>query len=86
MFKKVDMRWLKRIDNEFYLVAPRGIVYQCNEVTARIFDLCNGENDLDQIVDSLVKIYKVERETLRVDVKECLELLVKTNYIFYENE
>ncbi|GAC1408439.1 MAG: hypothetical protein NVS2B17_18350 [Candidatus Velthaea sp.] len=47
-------------------------VHVLNATAGRIFTLCDGEHDVEEIVDSLVSEWGAERTTARADVGRAL--------------
>jgi Coenzyme PQQ synthesis protein D (PqqD) len=52
-----------------------GNYYSLNEVGCRIWELCDGNHSIAQIVESLVAEYDVPAETLTKDAWELIEKL-----------
>lgn len=72
----------KDVDDEKVLLNPQtGEYYGINEVGAEIWTMVNGENDISVIVQNLVRIYEVDRQTLEADVAEFLSALIERNII-----
>lgn len=67
VYKKTMGTVLIKHDDNFYVVNGRD-VYKVNEVGARIFDLCDGKNDLDSICDTLSKFYSLSQDEIREDI------------------
>ena len=84
MYNKDKHTLLRKYENKFYLVAPRATVYECNEIVARIYDLCNGLNSMEDMVDKLLEIYDVDKTALRNDVEKCSLELEELLYICQE--
>lgn len=77
--KEFDVLLIKREGK--YLLIQGNRVYNVNETSARIFDLCNGENTEKEIALKLSKIYDVPLERLENDTVKFLNTLASRNLI-----
>ena len=67
---------VERIEEETVLLdLDSGLYFALNEVGARVWELCDGERSLDEIVAVVTNEYDVEPDTARADVTELLEQL-----------
>jgi len=71
-------------DEAVILDLKSGVYYSLNEVGSRIWDLCNGTNNLNDITKIICEEFEVEEDTASKDVLEILndflqERLLKIN-------
>ena len=67
---------LTEADEESILYdAKEGKVHILNRVGAFIWDLCNGENTLEDISRAVAESFEVDEETAQKDIKEFIEEL-----------
>ncbi|MGT2751194.1 PqqD family protein [Streptococcus orisasini] len=81
MYSRNLKAYLAKIDGKF-IITDTINVYEVNEVGARIFDLCNGKNTLEDIAFILAKKYEVNKEMVLEDVKNYVSVLLNKNFIF----
>lgn len=80
MYSKSLKAYLAKVDGKF-IITDTIDVYEVNEVGARIFDLCNGKNTLEDIAIVLAKKYGVNEEIVLEDVKNYVSILLNKNFI-----
>lgn len=61
-----------------------GMMHQLNLIGGLIWQLCDGERSLDQVVEALAAEFDVERQELEQDVEEFVEDLVSKGWLRYE--
>lgn len=83
MYAKQPGAFLSKQDGEFYIILNLSI-FSVNEVGARIFDLCDGQNTLNNISDKLLSIFDIKKDELNKDIEEYIGLLMDKGLI-YEN-
>jgi hypothetical protein len=83
MFRKGENFILIKEKGEFY-ISSANRHFQVNVVGARIFDLCNGRNTMDDIVNKLASIYKMEEKELKKDVEAFIKSLEAVNVVTAE--
>jgi coenzyme PQQ synthesis protein D (PqqD) len=67
---------VERIEEETVLLdLDSGLYFALNEVGARVWELCDGDRSLDDIVAVVTSEYDVDTKTARADVTELLEQL-----------
>jgi len=67
---------VERIEEETVLLdLDSGLYFALNEVGARVWELCDGDRSLDDIVAVVTSEYDVDTNTARADVTELLEQL-----------
>jgi len=72
----------REVDQEAVLVLPkRGKIKVLNDVGARIWQLCNGQNSVSDIVDTIYSEYDVERCQAESDTLQFLEALAQRGMI-----
>ncbi|MBI5893820.1 MAG: PqqD family protein [Deltaproteobacteria bacterium] len=77
----------RKIADEFILVPVRhkvadlNCIYVLNEVGALIWEFIDGKRALDEILDSIIEAYDVERETAKNDLLSFINQLLKTESI-----
>lgn len=74
LYKKSLGCVLTRIDDSFVILQGSEI-YRLNEVGARIYDLCDGNNSKKDIVEKLAKFYDGDRMEIVRDVDEFIKEL-----------
>lgn len=80
MYSKSLNAYLAKVDGKF-IITDTIDVYEVNEVGARIFDLCNGKNTVEDIAIVLAKKYGVNEEIVLEDVKNYVSILLNKNFI-----
>ena len=80
MYSKSLKAYLAKVDGKF-IITDTIDVYEVNEVGARIFDLCNGKNTVEDIAIVLAKKYGVNEEMVLEDVKSYISILLNKNFI-----
>lgn len=60
-----------------------GMMHQLNLLGGRIWNLCDGSRQQEQIVDALLEEFAVERDVLSVDVDEFIQDLIKRGWLIY---
>lgn len=83
MYSKNLKAYLSKFEGK-YIISNSAEVYEVNEIGARIFDLCNGKNKLEDIVSILSKKYKINKELIFEDVKAYILILLEKKFIFEE--
>jgi coenzyme PQQ biosynthesis protein PqqD len=58
-----------------------GEYFALDEVSGRVWDLCDGTRDVDSVIAALSSEYEAPVETIREDVQELLEELVDENLL-----
>ena len=67
---------VERVDEETVLLdVDSGSYFALNDVGARIWELCDGERSVDDIVATITAEYDVDTGTARADVAELLSTL-----------
>ncbi len=74
MLKKAINAHLVKVDDK-YIITDSKIVFEVNELGARIFDLCNGKNTIEDIASKLSKKYVVDYTTIFNDCSEYIDEL-----------
>jgi hypothetical protein len=65
-----DVAW-RIIENEAILIsAEDSMLHSLDEVGTRIWELSDGSNTVEQIIDTIFDEYEVDRETAEKDVIE----------------
>jgi len=71
-------------NNEFRIYG-KGILFNngfaLNETASFIFKMCNGENSLIEIINALSNDYNVPNAELLLDVRSCIEEMLKNELI-----
>lgn len=80
MYSKSLKAYLAKVDGKF-IITDTIDAYEVNEVGARIFDLCNGKNTVEDIAIVLAKKYGVNEEMVLEDVKNYVSILLNKNFI-----
>ena len=67
---------IEKMDGEMVLFHPaRNIIIHTNETAALIWQLCDGLNNVDRIVDILSGAYPDAREQIAAEVPETIQEL-----------
>lgn len=61
-----------------------GMMHQLNLLGGRIWNLCDGSRQQEQIVDALLEEFAVEREILNADVDEFIQDLIKRGWLIHD--
>ena len=56
-------------------------LYALNETAAAVWELCDGETTLDEIVDAVCLVCRVERAQVLVDLERTLEAMARADLI-----
>jgi len=57
-----------------------------NDMGLRVFNLCDGERSLENIVQALAAKYGVEEKVVRKDVSTCIDRLNKAHFLLTDND
>lgn len=72
----------RALDTEALVVDVKGgLLYPLNSVGARIWDLCDGERSVDEIVGLLTAEFEAPEPTIRADAIEFIERLAGADLI-----
>lgn len=75
----------KKKDGVFYLLKERsGEVFKLDGIGEEIWELCNGERTVEQIVQNLVFLYDIDPEQLENDVQEFIGEMVEQKFLTYK--
>lgn len=70
------------LDTEALVVDVKtGVLYPLNGVAARIWQLCDGERTLDEIVAALAAEFDAEEATIREDARRFVDELANARLI-----
>ncbi len=72
-----NVAWRIIGDEAVLLSAEDSSVHSLDAVGTRIWELCDGEKTVSEIVDQIVSEFEVDRETAEKDVVEFIEELMK---------
>jgi len=80
-FRVADFR-LEKMDNELLLFNSKttNVIY-LNESASVIWQLCDGQRSVDEIIDLLVSTYPEAAASIRSDVQETIELFLANQAI-----
>ncbi|MGO8699484.1 MAG: pyrroloquinoline quinone biosynthesis peptide chaperone PqqD [Limisphaerales bacterium] len=67
------------------LLYPEGVL-PLDAATHDVISRCTGGHTLEAIIASLADEYEVDQDTLRADVRECLEQLLQQMLIAFSSE
>ncbi|KEY62736.1 PqqD family protein [Lactococcus lactis] len=83
MLKKSYKSQLVKFQGKF-MITDTKIVFEVNEIGARIFDLCNGKNSVEDIAKKLSNKYKIEYDEALRDINDYLSELEELQLIVKE--
>lgn len=69
-------------DEQILLNTETGDYFGLNELGAEIWELVDGQHDLDAMIEHLLDIYDVEKTELTDDVTEFIDALLERSIIF----
>ncbi len=72
-----NVAWRIIGDEAVLLSAEDSSVHSLDPVGTRIWELCDGEKTVSEIVDQVVSEFEVDRETAEKDVVEFIDELMK---------
>jgi coenzyme PQQ biosynthesis protein PqqD len=72
-----NVAWRIIGDEAVLLSAEDSSVHSLDAVGTRIWELCDGEKTVSEIVDQVVSEFEVDRETAEKDVVEFIDELMK---------
>lgn len=76
---------VERIDDEVLLFHPgRDEIVYCNETASLIWQLCDGERTVQELIDLLAAAYPEAASTLAGDVVTALQQLVEHGAVTLE--
>jgi len=79
-YRKSKLFNLAKIDGIFYI--STGLKsYEVNEIGARIFDLCNGENREDDIIEKIAIRFSKTNNEIREDVQQFIAQMFELKII-----
>lgn len=79
-YKKTLGTILAKNEGKFYIIRGREL-FNVNEVGARIFELCNGIDTSDDMVDKLSKFYETDKSKVNSEINSFLFDLVDLELI-----
>jgi hypothetical protein len=83
IMKADDIIW-RRIGDDVVIIKDDGLAtHVLNKTAAYIWELCDGNRGIDEIVASLCERYDVSPEEARMDTMETIENLTKAGIIKY---
>ncbi|MDF2880061.1 MAG: hypothetical protein K0R54_618 [Clostridiaceae bacterium] len=65
----------------FYILTYERELFELNEIGARIFDLCNGVNTKEQIIEKLGMIFDIDKKILVNDIDKFINQLIAMSLI-----
>jgi hypothetical protein len=65
------------------MVVDRKELHRLNDVGSRVFELCDGQTDIDAMVEVIVKEFVVDPPTARADVVNFITELAATGAITF---
>lgn len=71
IFEKVDDAYLLMLDSD-----DDGKGVYISNTAVEIFDLCDGNHSLKDLIDAIMSEYDVDFDTCAADVENCIESLV----------
>ena len=75
----------RTLDTEALVVDVKsGLLYPLNSVGARIWDLCDGARNVDEIVGVIAEEFAAPEPTIRADAVEFIERLADAKLISIE--
>ena len=72
-----NVAWRIIGDEAVLLSAEDSSVHSLDAVGTRIWELCDGEKTVSEIIDQVVSEFEVDRDTAEKDVVEFIEELMK---------
>lgn len=66
---------------EKYVICMERHVYYVNEIGARIYELCNGKNSLENIITIIAKKFNIPEKEIQEDIKIYIDMLVELDLI-----
>lgn len=80
MYKKTLGARMTKVD-EVFVIIKGNEVFRVNEIGARIFELCNGENDEIKMSEMLRKIYDINIDEINNDIQYFINELLKLELV-----
>lgn len=81
MYKKKLNAYLVKFDDKF-MITDTKIVFEVNETGARIFDLCNGKNTVEDMAKKISSKYSYDYEDVLTDCRDFVVNLEKLGLLF----
>lgn len=69
-------------DEQILLNTETGDYFGLNELGAEIWELVDGQHDLDAMIEHLLDVYEVEKTELTDDVTGFIDALLERSIIF----
>jgi hypothetical protein len=80
VYKKTLDSMLVVHEGKFVIGKERRFFY-VNETAARIYELCNGKNTIDDIVNIISKKFNINPDIIKVDTAEYIKQLLSIEII-----
>lgn len=80
IYKKALGITFSKFEHDFVIV-KRNEIFRVNEVAARIFDLCDGINTENEIIEKLSRYYNVLKADIEMDINKFIEELLSNKLI-----
>jgi hypothetical protein len=72
----------RRVGDEIVLIKDDGqATHVLNKTAAAIWELCNGEYNLDEIADRLCERFDVSFKEIRADIEEIIDRLMEVGVL-----
>jgi ABC-type polysaccharide/polyol phosphate transport system ATPase subunit len=83
--EKTGSELLWRKENDKHILLARHDMYVLNEFSKEVIDMCNGSNDVKDIVNKVVEKYQIDKAEVTEKVTSFLEFLLDRQLIFWED-
>jgi hypothetical protein len=81
-----DVIW-RRIEDNIVLIGKEGMeIHTLNKTAAKIWELCDGTNGIDQITANICDSYDVTPEEADISVREVIDKMEKMGLIEKKGE
>ncbi|MBC8236178.1 PqqD family protein [bacterium] len=71
-------------DVHILLETETGVLANLNDTALEIWNLCEDPISEREILNKMIEIYEIDRETLQQDLRETLDSLVEMNMLLKE--
>lgn len=80
LYKKLLGKQLLYHENKFYICFNEH-AFEVNEIGARIFELCDGDNTIKNMCEKLGEIYDIDKDLLKNDIISFIDILIEKKLI-----
>jgi len=65
--------------------SPQATLHELSRVASRIWELCDGQNSVQDIASNIIQEYDVSEQQALSDIKELLNAMSQSGLVLYES-